>query len=104
MDHQPGPNIASAAPTVAINSQLHLSPGNIRIFQISISATDVPATGVHKPRISKIPAAISSTEGTATFSGGSPHSLTLARKTSAKPTTTRMRSKPAPGHPPANVE
>jgi len=60
--------------------------------------------GVHKPAISRIPAPIKSTAETVTFVGGSPHKLELARTTSAEPTTKRMRSKPVPGKPPANVE
>ena len=36
--------------------------------------------------------------------GGSLHSLKLARTISAEPATRRMRSKPVPGQPPANVE
>jgi hypothetical protein len=60
--------------------------------------------GVHKPTISSIPAPIKSRAGIVTFVGGSAHSLKLARTTSAEPTTTRMRSKPAPGQLPANVE
>jgi hypothetical protein len=36
--------------------------------------------------------------------GGSRHSVELARTTSEAPRTTRMRSSPIPGQPPANVE
>ena len=50
-DHKPGPNIARAAPTVPNNSQTHLSPGSVSIFQISIKAIAVPTIGVHKPTI-----------------------------------------------------
>ena len=61
--------------------------------------------GVHKPAISRIPAAIKSTAGIVMFmGGGSLHTLTLACTTSVEPTTKRMRSKPVPGQPPANVE
>jgi hypothetical protein len=105
MDHKPGPNIARAAPAVPNSRQTHLSPGSRNIFQISINAMEVPAMGVHKPAITSIPAPNKSTAGTVTFMGGrSLHSLKLARTISTEPTTTRMRSKPAPGQPPANVE
>jgi len=104
MDHRPGPNIARAAPAVPSNSQTDRSPGSISIFQISISATEVPAMGVHKPAIRRIPAPIESTAAIVTFVGGSLQSLELARTSSAEPTTTRMRSRPMPGQPPANVE
>ena len=105
MDHKPGPNIARAAATVPSSSQTHLSPGSANIFQISINAMEVPTIGVHKPRISSIPAPIKNKAGIVTVIGGrSLHSLKLARTISAEPTTTRMRSNPAPGQPPANVE
>jgi len=105
MDHKPGPNIARAAPAVPNSSQIHLSPVSVSIFQISINAMEVPAMGVHKPAITSIPAPNKSTAGTVTFSGGrSLHRLKPARTISTEPTTTRMRSKPAPGQPPANVE
>jgi hypothetical protein len=105
MDHNPGPNIARAAAAVPNSSHTHLSPATVSIFQISINAMEVPAMGVHKPTINSIPAPIKSTAGIVTFIGGrSLHSLKLARTTSEEPTTKRMRSKPVPGQPPANVE
>ena len=104
IDHKPGPNIARAAPAVPSSSQTHLSPGSIMIFQISISATEVPTMGVHNPAIRRMPAPIASTAGMVTFKGGSIHSLEAARTTSAEPITKRRRSKPVPGQPPANVE
>jgi len=105
MDHKPGPNIARAAAAVPNSSHTHLSPGSANIFQISINAMEVPTIGVHKPTISRIPAPIKSTAGIVKFiGGGSLHSLKPARTTSADPTTKRMRSKPVPGQPPANVE
>ena len=105
IDHKPGPNIARAAPAVPNSSQTHLSPATVSIFQISINAMEVPTMGVHKPAINSTPAPIRSTAGIVTLmGGGSPDSLELARTTSAEPTTTRMRSKPVPGQPPANVE
>jgi len=105
MDHKPGPNIARAALTVPNSSQTHLSPGSVNIFQISMSAMDAPAMGVHKPAINSIPAPIKRMAGIVTFiGGGSLDSLKLARATSADPITTRIRSNPVPGQPPANVE
>ena len=105
MDHKPGPNIAMAAAAVPNSSQTHLSPGKVNIFQISINAIEVPAMGVHKPAISSIPAANKSTAGIVTLKGGgSLHSLKLERAIRTDPTTKRMRSKPVPGQPPANVE
>ena len=105
MDQKPGPNIARAAAAVPNSSHTHLSPGTVSIFQISINAMEVPTIGVHKPAISSIPAPIKNTAGIVTFIGGrSLHSLKPARTIRTEPTTTRMRSNPAPGQPPANVE
>jgi len=85
IDHKPGPNIARAAPAVPSSSQTHLSPGSIMIFQISISATEVPTMGVHSPAIRRMPAPMASTAGMVTFKGGSIHSLEAACTTSAEP-------------------
>jgi len=105
MDQKPGPNIARAAAAVPDSSHTHLSPGTLSIFQISINAMEVPTIGVHKPAISNIPAPIKTRAGIVTFIGGrSLHSLKPPRTISTEPTTTRMRSNPAPGQPPANVE
>ena len=105
IDQRPGPNMARAAAAVANSSHTHLSPATVSIFQISIKAMDIPTMGVHKPTMSRIPAPIKATAGMVTFiGGGSLHSLKLARAISTEPTTTRMRSKPVPGQPPANVE
>jgi len=103
-DHNPGPNMARAAPAVANSSQTHLSPGSASTFQISITATPVPAMGVHKPAMSKTPANIKRTDVTVTFIGEPPEILELARTISAEPMTRRSRTRPIPGQPPANVE
>jgi len=60
--------------------------------------------GVHKPSIKRNPATRRIAAVIVMFSGGSPHSRKLARTTSTQPMTKRMRSKPVPGQPPANVE
>jgi hypothetical protein len=103
-DQRPGPNIARAAPTVPNNSQTHRSPGSMNIFQSSINATEAPTMGVHRPPIRRIPAPNERMATVVTFRGGSDHSLELARTISDDPTTSRNRSKPEPGQPPANVE
>jgi hypothetical protein len=75
------------------------------IFQTSVMATETPAMGVHKPTIKKIPPPTKSMAGIVTFSGGgSLNSVKIALPASAEPTTNRIRSKPVPGQPPANVE
>jgi len=60
--------------------------------------------GVHNPAMRRMPAASKTTVTIVTFKGGSIHSLEAARTTSAEPITKRMKSKPVPGQPPANVE
>ena len=105
MDQSPGPNIARAAPAVPNISQSGLSPDSMSIFQISVSAIEMPATGVHKPAMSRIPAPIKSMAGIVTsIGGGSLRSVSPARTTSAEPATARIKSNPVPGQPPANVE
>ena len=104
IDHKPGPNIASVAPAVPNKSHTHLSPGSIIIFETSIRAMEIPAIGVHKPAMRRIPAAIESMARAVTKKGGSIHSLETARTTRAEPMTKRNNSKPVPGQPPANVE
>ncbi len=60
--------------------------------------------GVHKPSIKRNPATRAIAAVIVMFGGGSPHSRKPARRTSTPPMTRRMRSKPVPGQPPANVE
>lgn len=60
--------------------------------------------GVHKPRIKRNPATRRIAAVIVIFGEGSPHNRKLARKTSTQPMTKRMRSKPMPGQPLANVE
>ena len=105
MDHKPGPNIAKATPVVANISQSGLLPGSVSIFQTSMRATEAPAMGVHKPAINRIPAPIKSMAGMVTFiGGGSLHRVKAAPAANEEPATTRIRSNPVPGQPPANVE
>ena len=104
IDQRPGPNMARAPAMVASNSQSHLSPGIARIFHASARATTIPAMGVHKPNIMRMPPARRTAEVIVRLRGGSPHSRKPARTTSTELTTRRIRSKPVPGQPPANVE
>jgi hypothetical protein len=60
--------------------------------------------GVHTPGIRRIPDNNKKEHVTTTFKGGSLHRIEFARITKAEPRTSRMRSKPIPGQPPANVE
>src|SRR5271166_3816858 len=97
--------MARAPPMVPSRTGTHGSPGSVKICQISVKATNVPAMGVHSPGIRRIPQAARSAHVIVVFiGGGSRQSVELARTISAEPTTKRMRSKPMPGQPPANVE
>ena len=61
--------------------------------------------GVHKPAINRIPAPSKRMAGIVTLiGGGSLDSVILAPAASAEPATTRIRSNPVPGQPPANDE
>jgi len=103
-DHRPGPNIATAAPTVPSKRGTQWSPVVVIICQVSTKAINAPAMGVHSPEIRRSPNPVRNMEVTVTLIGGSRHSVALARATSAEPTTRRIRSKPMPGQPCANVE
>jgi hypothetical protein len=103
-DHKPGPNIARAPATVPNKTEFKGSPARVRICVIAIKAATVPAIGVHRPGMRRIPDATRNTEIMVVCIGGPLHSVELARTTSAEPPTRRMRSKPMPGQPPANVE
>jgi hypothetical protein len=89
---------------VASISQSGLLPGTVSIFPTSVSPTEVPAMGVHKPAINRIPAPI---EGGGEMSHQSVEDRLIASYSpafSAEPVTTRIRSNPMPVQPPANVE
>jgi hypothetical protein len=60
--------------------------------------------GVHSPGISRIPDPARNTAVTVVLMGAPLASVKPARTINAEPTTRRMRSKPKPGQPPANVE
>lgn len=103
-DHSPGPNIAKAAPVVPSKTGTRRSPGTTNACPIAIKATNVPAIGVHRPAIKRIPDPARNAADMVVCVGGLFHTVELARITSAEPITKRMRSKPMPGQPPANVE
>jgi hypothetical protein len=97
--------MARAPPVVPARRAFHGSPASVKICHIATRATSVPAIGVHSPGISRSPDPTRHADASVvTLTGGAPHSVELARTTSAEPTTSRMSSKPAPGQPVANVE
>jgi len=103
-DHKPGPNIARPPPMVASKSGDHGSPARVRTCPNASKATSVPAIGVHRPGIRRIPDPARNAEVIVVCVGGLLHRVELARTTSAEPPIRRMRSKPMPGQPLANVE
>ena len=56
MDHAPGPIIASVAPDVANMMGSPSPPAQEKAIHTSTTATNIPQTGVHKPRSKSIPA------------------------------------------------
>lgn len=103
-DHKPGPNMASALAMVPNSRATHRSPGTVRNCQVSIKATDVPTSGVHSPGTMRIPHPADNPNNSVVPIGVPPSNILLARANSAAPTTKRMRSRAAPGRPPAKVE
>src|SRR5580692_4674831 len=69
-----------------------------------MAATSVAATGVHKPISRSSPAPMPNTDNTVTRVEGSLYSRASARQIKANPSTTRIRRRPTPGQPWANVE
>jgi hypothetical protein len=104
MDHKPGPNIARAPAMVPSKSGTKRSPPGVAIWPNWMKATSVPTMGVHRPTTRRTPDDSRNADVIVAFSAGSLHKIELARATSTYPTTIRIRSKPRPGQPPANVE
>jgi hypothetical protein len=102
-DHRPGPNMASAAAIVAVNRCANGSPSDVTIREISITATAIPANGVHSPATRSSPGPAKDAKVSVARNGESLHSGQLARTRRTQPMTRRMTSKPMPGQPPANV-
>ena len=103
-DHRPGPNIASAAPQVATRRYTNLSPVMETSLKLSISATRVPTIGVNSPMMRRTAAAARSTAKIVKGMAGLLSRTEPALLTKANPTTSRIKIRPIPGQPPANVE
>jgi len=104
-DHSPGPNIARAAPMAPSKSGIAGSAGRAKMTcPTAVKATNVPAIGVHRPAIRRIAHPARNAAVMVVCVGGLFHTVGLARITNAEPIARRMRSKPVPGQPPANVE
>jgi hypothetical protein len=103
-DHRPGPNIARAQAVVPSKTVTHRSPVIVTIYQVSSNATKTPTMGVHRPATRRSPDPARNAENNVVVRGAFLHSVEFARRSSEAPRTTRMRSKPVPGQPPANVE
>jgi hypothetical protein len=103
IDQRPGPNIASAPPMVAANTVANRS-SEVRILEISIAATAIPARGVQSPMTRRTAGPARQAKMSAACHGGSLQSCPLALTSRTDPTTRRIASNPMPGQPPANVE
>ena len=104
IDRTPGPSIARAAPNVANATQLRKSPVLDNADHNSISTTNTPAMGVHKPTKRKNPEVISR-EGRIIPGHWEPANSSvpplLIKRT---PETSRRSKRPLPGHPLGNIE
>src|SRR6185369_4217690 len=69
-----------------------------------MSASSVPAIGVHKPTSRSIPTQLMKTSNIASPTGGCPRNEVKASETKARPEANRSRRRPTPGEPLANVE
>src|SRR5208283_523641 len=103
-DQAPGPSSARAAPRVPNRMYVQGSPVCEKVFHSASTATSVPTMGVHKPAISRSPAAIESTWSMAGPIGGPARSAVTPWIAKAVPATTRIIRRPTPGAPCANVE
>src|SRR5260221_912926 len=83
---------------------VHGSPGWEMAFQSPRTATSDPETGVQRPAIRSIPAAIASISATVDPTGIAVPSLVSPRAIVDIPAAIRRSSKPAPGPPGAKVE
>ena len=96
--------MARAQPMVPSKTVTHRSPPIVMICKISSNATKAPTRGVHRPGMRRSPNPVRNAEIIVVLTSGLLHSAGFARRSSAAPRMTRMRSKPMPGQPPANVE
>ena len=104
IDRTPGPSIARAAPNVANATQLRKSSVLDNAVHNSISTTNTPAMGVHKPTRRSIPAEVSSRGRMITGHWVPPSSSVTPSLIKRMPENNRRRSRPLPGHPFGNIE
>jgi hypothetical protein len=104
MDHKPGPSMARPTAMAPNRTGTHGSPAWFSTCQTWIRPTNAPTMGVHSPRTRRRPNPIESAPIIAALGGASLHGVKLPRTDNAKPTTSRRKSNPIPGQPPANVE
>jgi hypothetical protein len=95
----PGPSNASAAPSTPMKVHRERVREREMPIQIVPIATTVPATGVHKPSISKPPNTIDPTSKAAEPLRAPSRSILIAGMTSVVPAVNRNRSRPTPGAP-----
>jgi len=99
-DQTPGPSSAKATPIVPNRMLAHGSPDLEIELHSASTATNDPAMGVHRPANRNIPTMIANMSTT----GGPARGRVAACAISAAPVTSRMKRRPTPGQPHANVE
>lgn len=104
IDHRPGPNIARAQLMVASKMATNGSPTWETLLHNSMKPTEMPAIGVQAPAMRRIPQTATTIVAIVAWLGASIQNAGFARRISATQRMTRIRSRPIPGQPPANVE
>src|SRR5438045_3364795 len=100
MDHAPGPISAKLTANTANMAIFQIWAGDEKAIHPSAHPATTPATGVHKPAMSRTPASAPITW----VAVNSPLGVAIALYTRAAPTSKRWIKSPAPGGPAANVE
>jgi hypothetical protein len=103
-DQAPGPIIARLAPRTANTAGSSALAGSEKAVHASIIATRIPATRVHRPANSRIPASAPILCGTTVPQTGARCTQVKKKWTSAIPGSSRCAKRPPPGQPPAKVE
>jgi len=104
IDHAPGPIIAEVAPKVARMTGIHGAFKWVAATPTSITAINVPTTGVHRPMRRSTPTHAPATCGTMDEEADVPVRSTIPKRTSKIAARTRWSRSPTPGQPLANVE
>lgn len=103
-DQRPGPSIARAVAMVPSRRHTTRSSSAVRICEIWMMATNVPASGVHSPATKRSPDPARDMDVSVVWNDRSLHSPGLARRRRTEPTTRRKSSNAIPGQLAVNEE